>query len=487
MKRLLLSGLLAAGLTHGLFAQTNIVNEASQLELKGHFKEASAVLRSAIEGGKASLAEQKTLEFELDRLKRIEQDYSWTRDNLFEHLQNAVQGLTREEFDQWVSQGWFDQRDIDGNTYFFTSDVSNLFFRHPELNPRRLPARDERWRESKALEIVHSIKKASAAEKSPYVLPMTFHVTMHVTADADAAPAGETIRAWLPIPRRYPFQTDFKLLSSSPKPKAVDSEDSPIRSIYFEEQAQAGKQTNFKIDYDYTMRGVYFDLHPDKIQPYKPDDEAVKNYTGEAPHVVFTPGIKALSAKIVGNETNPMLKAKKIYDWLSGNLLYSYAREYSTLRNISDYCRSHGYGDCGQQALLFITLCRYNGVPARWQTGWDLFPRYTSNHDWSEIYLAPYGWVPVDPYKGNYAMRYITTLSPQQKIEIRDFYFGGLDQYRMAANSDHSQALRPVKESMRSDDVDFQRGELEHNGKNIYFDKFSYKLTYKVEPSSSLP
>ena len=52
---------------------------------------------------------------------------------------------------------------------------------------------------------------------------------MTVTAAANAAPAGEIIRAWLPIPRRYPFQGDFQLLSTSSTPKHVDDEQSPIR------------------------------------------------------------------------------------------------------------------------------------------------------------------------------------------------------------------------------------------------------------------
>ena len=140
---------------------------------------------------------------------------------------------------------------------------------------------------------------------------------------------------------------------------------------------------------------------------------------------------------------------------------------------------SKGYGDCGQEALLFIALCRLNGIPARWQSGWNTFPGDKSNHDWSEIYLAPYGWMPVDPYMGIWAMRYANTLEPEQKREVRDFYFGGLDQYRMIANSDHSQTLTPPKHTMRSDDVDFQRGELECGDKNIYFNQFSYNLTLK--------
>ena len=73
-------------------------------------------------------------------------------------------------------------------------------------------------------------------------------------------------------------------------------------------------------------------------------------------------------------------------------------------------------------------------------------------------------------------MRYAETLTDEQRREVRDFYFGGLDYYRMAANSDHNQELTPPKQSFRSDDVDFQRGELEWSGHNIYFDQYSYKL-----------
>ena len=49
----------------------------------------------------------------------------------------------------------------------------------------------------------------------------------------------------------------------------------------------------------------------------------------------------------------------------------------------------------------------------------------------------------------------------------------------MATNSDHCQSLTPAKQSMRSDNVDFQRGELEYGSHEHYFDKYSYQLTLK--------
>ena len=155
-----------------------------------------------------------------------------------------------------------------------------------------------------------------------------------------------------------------------------------------------------------------FDLKPEQVRPCG-DSAELRKFLGESPHVVFTPEIRGLSRQIVGGETNDFRKAKLIYEWIGRNIQYSFAIEYSTIRNISDYCRCHGYGDCGQEAMLFITLCRASGVPARWQSGWHIFPGGKDIHDWAEIYLAPYGWVPVDPYMSVFTTRYATALSPE--------------------------------------------------------------------------
>ncbi len=479
MKSLLLLGLLCAGLTRlSAMAETNTIANLAGLEAAGRFREAAAEITAALSVGTLPADETRRLAFERERLDRIRLDYSDTRAELFHDLQAAVRDLTSAEFDDWVKADWFDSREIDGTVYFFSSGVSNLFFRHPELNSRRLKAADPAPREQLILGNVRSIRAAAREAQTPYVLPRQFHVTMKVTVKSNAVPAGEPLRVWLPIPRRYPFQSDFKLLGSSLPFKSVAAEDSPIRSVYFEQPALGKEPTEFKIDYEFTTRGVSFQFQPERVRPPDLSDPVLKRFTSEGPHVRFTPQIRELAGRIVGEESNPLLQARAIYNWMADHLLYSYALEYSTIPNLSEYCRSNGYGDCGQQALLFITLCRSRGIPARWQSGWNLLPGDTTNHDWAEIYLAPYGWVPVDSYMGNFAMRYVRTLPEAQKREIRDFYFGGLDHYRMAANADHSAALEPAKNSFRSDDVDFQRGEIEAGGKNLYFNKFSYHLDW---------
>ena len=47
-------------------------------------------------------------------------------------------------------------------------------------------------------------------------------------------------------------------------------------------------------------------------------------------------------------------------------------------------------------------------------------------------------------------------------------------------NSDFGRPLVPPKDDFRSETVDFQRGEVECEGKNLYFDKWSYKM--RIQP-----
>jgi transglutaminase-like putative cysteine protease len=455
----------------------SVITKAREVRETGDFTQAAALLTTALTTKqKLSEPEQKQLRYELDLLERMRADFSLTEGQLFARLEKAVGDITQKEFKQWLKEGRFEKRTIDGTVYFSGTSVSNLFWRHPQLEPRRITPRDKSALHRAMLENARLIKQTARWNK-PYVLPHELEVTMTVTVKSNAVPPGEIIRAWLPIPRKFPFQDGFKLLESSSLRHLAD-ESSSIRSAYLEQPAQSDG-TKFQIKYLYSTHAIRFEFPEQKMKPVKTADKTVKQFTREAPHVVFTPEIKKLSKEIVGAEKEPVRKARMIYDWIGKNIQYSYALEYSTIPNISEDCRKNGYGDCGQQALLFITLCRSQGIPARWQSGWFLFPGGKNIHDWTEIYLEPHGWVPVDVEIGGAILQYATSLALEERKELHDFYFGGLDQYRLIANSDHSQSLNPPKQTFRSDDVDFQRGELEWGSQNIYFDKYSYDLQWR--------
>lgn len=459
-----------------------VLRENATLEAAGRFAEAARDLDHALEAPDLPPDTRLELEFARERLDRIRHDYRLTREALAAELHTALRDLTEPEFELWLREGRFDSREIDGRRWFFASSLSNLFFRYPELNARRRrPVESDNEQHAFWANAV-AIRTAARRAGQPYVLPKRFEVEMTVTLKENGVPPGQPVRAWLPIPRRYPFQDQFRLGDSSPPVLAIAPLESPIRSAYLEQPAATNAPTVFVLRYAYTAWGVSFDLAPSRAAPVDLSDPVLRRFTEPGPHVQFTEPMRSLAATIAGGETNPIVRARAFYNWIADHIQYSYAPEYSTIDDLGEFGRRRRYGDCGIEAFLFMTLCRLSGIPARWQSGWHLFPNAETIHDWCEIHLPPFGWVPVDPYMGIYAMRYAPSLSRAQRLELRDFYFGGLSQYRMAANSDHQQRLDPPKRSPRSDNVDFQRGELEADGRNLYFTHYTYRLTWREVP-----
>jgi hypothetical protein len=173
--------------------------------------------------------------------------------------------------------------------------------------------------------------------------------------------------------------------------------------------------------------------------------------------------------------------ARRIYDWIANNTIYQYAREYSTLDNISQYTAARRAGDCGQHGMLFIALCRMNGIPARWTTGWQSYhSRGQGMHDWCEFYVEPWGWLPADPDFAVNVLNYADHLTTDQRKQVADWLFGNMDNRRLTVNSDYGMPLFPEKTDFRSETIDFQRGEVEADGKNLYFDQWDYSMRIKA-------
>ena len=151
----------------------------------------------------------------------------------------------------------------------------------------------------------------------------------------------------------------------------------------------------------------------------------------------------------------------------------------------SQYVIDNKHGDCGQVGLLFITMARYAGIPAKWQSGWMLHPGDVNLHDWAEAYYEGIGWVPVDQSFGHvYDRAYMKDAANEEEgrkaaeanDDVYHFYTRGLDAYRYIVNDDYSGDFFPAKIHPRSETVDFQRGEVEWKGENLYFGRWKYKM-----------
>ena len=215
-------------------------------------------------------------------------------------------------------------------------------------------------------------------------------------------------------------------------------------------------QRREQYSFDYHIN--YVELDPKRVAGEQPDFCLEE----QSPHIMFTPYLRELRDELAGDETNPVILARRFYDFVTTKVMYSFVREYFTIECIPEYCAVNLKGDCGVQALLFITLCRMSGIPARWQSGLYATDYYTGCHDWAQFYVAPYGWVFADLSFGGSAWR-------AGEIERWNYYFGNLDVFRMPANSEIQKAFVPEKKWLRIDPIDNQRGEFEYEDHGLRF------------------
>lgn len=441
----------------------------------GRFREAERDIAAGLANPRLEAGQTQAFAFQRERMRRIRLDFPLAVADVQDRLRKLVPDLTPGDIPRWDAANLLEHQDIDGKRWYFARAISNLFLLSSEAAARRQPPLVSTSGPMETPNRHHRevIDEALASGHSS-VTPRHIQVTYSLTVNADAVPAGETVRAWLPFPRELSGQQDaIRLVASVPAGAKLAPADALQRTAYLEQPARAGSKTAFSITYEVTTYGQYHPIDPDRVStgPLAPE---LAPYTGErAPHIVFTDAMRLFSLGVVGDEKNPYRIAQKLFAAVD-RTPWAGAREYSTISNISDYALHAGHADCGQQTLLLMTLLRLNGIPTRWQSGWIFSDGdYNDMHDWGWLYLAPYGWVPMDVTFGRF-----DTGDPA----LDWFYLGGLDAYRIAFNDDFSQELVPAKQHFRSETVDSQRGEVEWKGGNLYFDQWDYTFKWKLLP-----
>lgn len=410
--------------------------------------------------------------WEADLHHRLLTDFSKTRDQVKEYIRKYIPDVTDRQMDEWEKTGELECRVIDGEKRYFNNAAPNLFRINKAcaaLKAKRdTPGRD--GDQKVRSDNTRAIMKQASRAKGRLGDPKHFRIRYTVTVKPDVVPAGETVRCWLPMPRTDIMrQQNVKLLSTS-QPEYQRSPMTYAHStVYMEKKAEAGKPTVFSEEFEFDAYGAWFDLDTANVKAYDTTTPLYKTYTSERDqHIVFTPQIRALAERLTAGATTPLAKARRIFKWIDENFPWASAREYSTIENIPEYVLANKHGDCGQVTLLFLTLCRSIGIPAHFQSGFMLHPGDENLHDWGEIYIQDLGWVPVDMSFG---------IPAYAKNEKETFFFlGGIDSFRMVVNNDFGCPLYPAKQYPRSETVDFQRGEVEWAGGNLYFDKWKWNL-----------
>ncbi len=432
----------------------NILDDLKSLIERGELSEAKEAIRELLKNANGDY--KRRLEFEENRLYRWPMQYPFEEEEALEELKKRIPSLTMEEFRKLIERGCIDYRLLEGKVRIFERFVPNSLWLCPDLKNKAIEEKDETIERAKAALVDRAMDVMSSRAK-----PLTYKFRAKVILGKGSVPKGEKVRVWIPIPRVGDLHPEVRILAYNREPYLAD-EMHKQRTAYFE-FASSGLNDEVWIEYEVVAKPFKVDLKHEEVEEIR-----ISDYLEERiPHVRFTRELRDLTKSIVGNEDNPLLKARKIWDWIVDHVIYTYVHDYALFDNISMYAATKRRGDCGIQAILLITMLRLAGIPARWQSGWYANPVRPGMHDWAQFYIEPYGWVYADPSFGH----------PRDGEDWRrDFYFGSIEGFRLAFNSEINHPFDPPKEHFRSDPVDSQRGEVEWDGGNLYYDKWDFEL-----------
>lgn len=408
-------------------------------------------------------AQRQALLAQREIMLRLPEEYCWTEAQAIAQMQGLVRDFTPEEFRALDWEGRIDWRYVEGEKHYQERFAETLLATHPELAARQIdpPAPNDAARARRARIHAQMVRDGSACARITLCTSVGMSDEAFAAALARARAEGRSsvhVKAWLPLPAACPAQSEIELLSFTEPPVHIAAEDAPQRTAFWE--ADLTENRSFGARYRYRVTAAYADPLDFVPAPVQPDFD-----TGEqAPHIVFTPYLRALAAQLTESLTDPAQKAKRIYDYVTLNVRYHYQPAYFVQECLPDRCARDRRGDCGIMALTFITLCRLVGIPARWQSGLAVSPAGVGCHDWAMFYIAPRGWMYAD-------CSYGASMARAGDEVLRRHYFGSLDTGRMVANREFEAPFDPPMTAFRADPYDNQTGEVEADGLGLYGDQ----------------
>lgn len=382
------------------------------------------------------------------RLLRILYEYPYTKEKAEEYLAKKMKQFPAEERKGWLESGKADFMLIEGEPFYFVNLDKNLAYRHPQIMKRLSLARKKETTFVRKYKSLIFAKKPSTKPWQPYIHPVIFRLKGNGKIAKDKLPKSGILKVWVPLPVRTDAQDNIRIISVTPEKylKMPPKTEGEMGNLYMEIPAEEIK-TDLKIEVDFEFRHFEqgFIIDPYNVGEYDRESDLYKRYTRSYKNTVVNEEIIRQVELIAGDEDNPYLCARKIYDYVVNHVDYS-LMPHLTLDILgkpeSLYVHEHKYGDCGSQSVYFVSLCRALGIPARTTGGWQLCPGNESPHFWAEFYLPNYGWVPVDTSIAQTAR--LSQNVPAEKCRIfEDYFFGSQDAYRFVIQKDVDVAPYP--------------------------------------------
>lgn len=404
--------------------------------------------------------------------KRALIDYSLTQEDADKVLKETFKGLSDADRAKLLSNIKLDHIIIDGKKYYFNEFADNIFFRYPDTRKyfsEKMKKTREIVRKYTGFFLNTPASVYYTNPWNPYMNPVGYIGSFGVTVERKKFPAKGTLRIWMPAPIQTDCQRDVKIISISGQEylKSAPRVSDEMGVAYFEIPLEKLKNDlNIKVDFSFKHYEQYFKINPDNVGAYDTNLHLYKKYTASDKSIVVNPEITAKALEIVGDEKNPYIRAKKIYDYIVENINYSYTPHlYIEHMKVTEtmFVHNNKFGDCGAQAAYFSALCRSIGIPARATGGMLLTPEMPSGHFWAEFYLPNYGWVPIDTTTAE-AMLESDETTPSRAKAVKEYYFAHQDPYRLVIQKDMDIAVHPLQEEVPFNSLTLQVPRVECKG-----------------------
>ncbi|NLB91708.1 MAG: transglutaminase domain-containing protein [Clostridiales bacterium] len=421
----------------------------------------------AIKGIDLLLADQTLLAplknrllIEKERLSRVKISYPYNEEQALQMLKQLDSSYQKDDLWDLCTKGYIDWRYIDHEPRFFVRFLKSLVKTYPEFAKK---AGEVFSGENPFLDSV--IGTIQQQGKASYLI----EIEGEIRIEPEAFIPNEEYTFHVPIPAESAQNENIQLFFDDVTPSTIDPPHALARTAAFTLHLKENTPIKWRYSYTQTIHNIDFSRPPAQAiyQAPPPSDQDLSQ---QAPHIFFSPYLKALAASLVKSEKDPLTIARTFYDYVTTQVDYAFVPQYFFIDDIAQYTAINRKGDCGLQALLFITLCRIAGIPARWQSGLCISNQDVGFHDWAQFYIAPFGWLFCDCSFGGTAFR-------KGNLTRWNFYFGHLDPFRMVANHRFQEPFLSEKKHWRVDPYDNQGGECECSSKGFTSSEFDTNYT----------
>ena len=265
------------------------------------------------------------------------------------------------------------------------------------------------------------------------------HFTFHYGFTVKNIPAGKKVRIWIPAAQSDAFQEVRVVSAKGDLPLGKNRESRFSNELYFSEAKNAAQpELHFEIEYD-VVRHERSALSPTARLAAASFTTKERQQDLQPDALVPTTGLPAdLAVKVTQGKTDPLDKARAIYDYVFTTMKYDKTGTGWGHGDVLYACDAKK-GNCTDFHSLFIAMARSQGIPARFEIGFPLPPDKHSGeipgyHCWSDFYIDGKGWIPVD-------------ISEAWKHpEKREYFFGSHDVNRVQFSMGRDLRLNPAQD-----------------------------------------